>query len=223
MTLKSDLVVFSDFDGTFTAKDIGNRIYTHFSGGRNRQLVEDWKKGLITSRECLTRESELITATADDIKAFLNQFELSPGALETYKELTHHGIPFYILSDGLDFYIDYILRKFHLEQIPHRANRAIFDRNRLRIEFPYRNDGCPRCGSCKGVRIKEIVGAAREEVEVVFIGDGLSDICALPQSDTIFARGDLLTYCRQHQFPAIEYSDFFDILNWFKETAKITD
>ncbi len=223
MTLKSDLIVFSDFDGTFTARDIGNRIYTHFSGGRNRPLVEDWKKGLISSRECLTRESELITATADDIKAFLNQFELSAGALETYKELTNHGIPFYILSDGLDFYIEYILRKYHLEQIPYCANRAIFDGNRLRIEFPYQNDSCPRCGSCKGVRIKEIVGAQREAVDVVFIGDGLSDICALPQSDSIFARGDLLTYCRNHHFPAIEYSDFFDILTWFKETGKITD
>ena len=219
------LIIFSDFDGSFTARDVGNRVFTIFSGGQNRKLVDDWKKGLISSRECLLREAELIRITPDEFYSFIGNFELVSGAKELYNLSVENEIPFILISDGLDLYIEYILNKYHLENIPFHANHGAFRNGGITIEFPYNNDSCLRCGSCKGERIKEIVAQitpGEKKREVILIGDGLSDICALSQGDIIFARGDLLNYCRTHNFDAIEYQNFFDILKWLKNSGRIT-
>jgi 2,3-diketo-5-methylthio-1-phosphopentane phosphatase len=216
-------IIFSDFDGTFTARDVGNRIFTYFSGGENRRLVDEWKKGLMTSRECLLREASLTRVSKREFYRFLDDFELARGAKEFWEATRAQQIPFIILSDGLDLYIEYILAKNNLP-IQFHANKASLVDGRLKIEFPYGNNSCPRCGSCKGERIKETVAEIaenREGVEIIFIGDGLSDICALPESDVIFARGDLLNYCQVHDFKAIEYGDFFDILEWMKKSGRV--
>jgi len=209
-------VIFSDFDGTFSEKDIGHRLYKHFSGGRNLQLVEKWKKGEITSRACLLGEAEMITLSLEDLYSFLDQFHLRNGAERFYHEIRNAGLPFYIVSDGCDLYIDYVLRRFGLGEIKFLTNHGRIENSRMVLEFPFDNDGCERCGTCKGVRMKEILGKPPDRPKAVFIGDGLSDICALPQADLVFARGDLLEYCRKQNYEALEYRDFFDILKYLE-------
>ena len=214
-------IIFSDFDGTFTDKDIGYRLFTHFSGGLNQSLVGDWKKGLISSKDCLLKEAEMIRTALYDIHSFLDAFSLSSGAMEFYQTVKQQKIPFYIVSDGVDIYIDYVLKKHGLEGIRHFCNRGEIRDGRLIINFPYDNDGCVRCGCCKGARIRDLVRENRPSWEVIFIGDGLSDICAVPKADIIFAKGDLLEYCRAENATAIEYENFFDILNHLKESGRI--
>ncbi|SYZ74706.1 putative 2,3-diketo-5-methylthio-1-phosphopentanephosphat ase [Candidatus Zixiibacteriota bacterium] len=215
------LIIFSDFDGTFTVKDVGNRIFTLFSDGRNEQLVADWKQGLISSRECLLREAELVKVSPEEFYSLLDSFELRAGAADLYQMSRENKIPFYIVSDGTDLYIEYLLKQFNMAEIPRYCNHGILEKGRLKLEFPHKNNGCTRCGSCKGERIREIAGSRRHEFEVVFVGDGLSDICAVPEADIIFARGDLLEYCRRCNIPAIEYQNFYDILNWLKNSGRI--
>ncbi len=209
-------VIFSDFDGTFSEKDIGHRLYKHFSGGKNLEIVNKWKKGEISSRACLLSEAELISLTLEELYRYLDQFPLRKGAERFYQEVKNAQIPFYIVSDGCDLYIDYVLRRFGLSEIKYLTNRGRIENGRLILEFPYDNDGCERCGTCKGVRMREILKSFPVRPRAVFIGDGLSDICALPEADLIFARGDLLRFCRQHNYEAIEYRDFFDILKYLE-------
>jgi 2-hydroxy-3-keto-5-methylthiopentenyl-1-phosphate phosphatase len=206
-------IVFCDFDGTFAEKDIGHRIFKHFSDDRNMELVKKWKAGEISSRECLSKEAAMIDVTPDVFFRFIDQFTLRNGAAEFYHKLKDINIPLYIVSDGADIYIKYVLEKYGMMEIPVFSNRVIISGNKYLMEFPYENDGCTRCGSCKGARIREVISDSGPEYEVIFIGDGLSDICAVPEADTIFARGDLLEFCRQKGIIAIEYKDFFDILN----------
>jgi len=77
----------------------------------------------VSPRGSAYREADLIDASADEILEFMNQFELSPGQPKPIG-IKRREIPFYILSDGLDIYIEYILRRFRLDGIPYRANRA---------------------------------------------------------------------------------------------------
>ncbi len=210
-------IVFCDFDGTFMEKDIGHRLFTHFSNKGNHELVARWKKGEIGARECLVGEAALFDAPLEEVHTFLNQFELRPGAREFYRACVGAGYPFYIVSDGTDLYIDFLLKKHGLEEIEYFSNHAEIREGRFILTFPYDNDGCVRCGTCKGARMTEIVGNPRQFSPVIFIGDGLSDICALPHADIIFARGDLAEYCRVNNFAACEYTDFFDILKQLKK------
>ena len=209
-------IIFSDFDGTLCEKDVGHHIYTHFSNGENLKYVKMWGQGLISTRESLTNEAALLDVSEKDIFQFLEQFKLRVGATDLYAFTKSSNIPFYILSDGSDIYIKYILEKYKLDEIKYYTNKATIENNRFTIEFPHDNGACTRCGCCKGARINEIVGENRGDVEIIFIGDGLSDICALEPADIIFARGDLLDYCHSNNIKAYEYIDFFDILNWLK-------
>ena len=214
-------VVFCDFDGTFAEKDVGHRIFRHFSNGKNMELVRQWRAEEISSRECLTKEAAMINVRPDEFYHYVDQFELRKGAVDFYNRLKNSRIPFYIVSDGADIYIKHILAKNKLAEIPVFSNRVTISDNNYIMEFPYENDGCARCGSCKGVRIREVVSGRKSDYEIVFIGDGLSDICAVPEADTIFARGDLLEFCRQKGIIAIEYKDFFDILNMLEKSGFI--
>ena len=216
-------IIFSDFDGSFAEKDIGHRIFRHFSEGRILPLVERWKKGEISSRECLTREAAMIHPSADEIHAFIDGFSLSEGALQFYGIIKSLRIPFYIVSDGNDLYIDFILRKYKIDEIKYFSNKGRIEENKLYIDFVHDNNGCERCGCCKGARINDLVGADRSAWEVIFIGDGLSDICAVPYADKIFARGDLLGYCRERGIDATEYSNFYDIIDSLKESGHIPE
>ncbi|MCP4705243.1 MAG: MtnX-like HAD-IB family phosphatase [candidate division Zixibacteria bacterium] len=209
-------IIFSDFDGTFCEKDVGHRLYTHYSNGENLKYVEMWKKGLISTRESMTAEASLMNVTEKEIYDFLEQFKLRKGAKELYSFAKISKIPFYILSDGSDIYVKHILNKYELEEIKYYTNKVTIKNKSYKIEFPYDNGDCKRCGCCKGARITEIVGKNKESWEIIFIGDGLSDICALEHSDIIFARGDLLEYCHSKNIKACEYQDFFDILNRLK-------
>jgi 2-hydroxy-3-keto-5-methylthiopentenyl-1-phosphate phosphatase len=216
-------IIFSDFDGTFTEKDIGYRIFSFFSDRQNQKLVEDWKKGLISSRDCLLKEAAMLNCSLEEIYAFLDNYKLASGAEDFYKIVTNQEIPFYIVSDGIDIYIDYILNKFGLGEIKQFSNRGTVRNNRMTLEFIYDNYDCHRCGCCKGARIIDHVGNENKNWNVIFIGDGFSDICALPQSDIIFARGDLLNYCRKKDINAIEYEDFFDIIDCLRKLTVFAD
>jgi len=219
---EKQLIIFCDFDGSFTDRDIGHRLYRTFAGDIILEPVGKWKKGLISSRQCLLEEAALVRVTEPQLYRFLDDFALRDGAAEFYENIKRRDIPFYITSDGADLYIDYVLNKFGLTDIKVYANHAYIDGDRFILEFPYDNDGCERCGSCKGSRIRETVGQERERYTVVYIGDGLSDICAAPEADILFARGDLLGYCRENGFDAIEYESFFDIFEYLKKTGLIS-
>ncbi|MEW5923084.1 MAG: MtnX-like HAD-IB family phosphatase [Candidatus Zixiibacteriota bacterium] len=215
-------IIFSDFDGSFSEKDIGHRIFRHFSEGRILPLVERWKRGEITSRECLSGEAAMIHPSLEEYYDFLADFRLARGAVEFYRRVKAAGIPFYIVSDGTDIYIDFMLKKYNLEEIRYFSNKGKVEDRTLTLDFIYDNNGCERCGCCKGARILEMVGSGRDEWEIVFIGDGLSDLCAIPHADIIYARGDLLEYCRTHDIKAIEFNDFIDILENMKKSGHIS-
>jgi len=127
-----DLIVFSDFDGTISRRDVGNRLFHHFSDGKSEEVVARWKAGEIDSRD--------------------NGFDLDPGFAELAKLCRTHNLPLYIVSDGLDLYIRHLLNRQGLDGLPVFSNRAIIEAGRLNITWPYADDSCGQCGNCKGLR-----------------------------------------------------------------------
>ncbi len=204
-------LVFCDFDGTISRRDVGYNLYHHFSGGRNDLLLPDWKAGRMSSRECLTREAEMVTASRDEIMAFLEQFTIDPGFAEFDSLCRKNGVEPVILSDGLDFYIRHILGKYNLGHMQVISNIGHLNGNGLMIEFPRTNRECRRCGSCKGEIIEEYRDRCAEPVRTVFVGDGYSDVCATRAADLLFAKKDLERYCLDHSIAYTKFDTFFDI------------
>ena len=76
--------------------------------------------------------------------------------------------------------------------------------------FPYTDEICTRCASCKRNHIVTIAG---DDDIIVYIGEGYSDRCPVRYADVVFAKDDLLRYCRKNHIPRYEYKTFKDIKN----------
>ncbi len=203
--------VFCDFDGTISRRDVGYNIFHHFSGGRNDELLPDWKSGRITSRETLLREAAMSPLTEGELYRFLDTFEIDSGFAPFVERCRAAGFDLYVVSDGLDLYINYLLERHNLAGLPLITNHAFLSDGHIRIEFPHDNVSCDKCGSCKGERIREYRERIGEPAHVVFVGDGFSDACATAEADLVFAKKDLERYCLSNNIDFVGYDDFFDV------------
>jgi 2-hydroxy-3-keto-5-methylthiopentenyl-1-phosphate phosphatase len=202
--------VFSDFDGTISAKDVGASLFNHFSRKKNRGTVQLWMEQKISSRECLWRECSYLDASKQELLAALDRIEIRQGFPEFVSFLKSHLIPLHILSDGLDFYIQAFLARNGFDNLDVHANNAHFVNGSLYPSFPYFVSGCGYCGCCKGERINSL---SHDGELTIFIGDGFSDRCALDAADVVFARDDLEALCREKSVDCLPFTDFFDVIH----------
>ncbi|MCK5547368.1 MAG: MtnX-like HAD-IB family phosphatase [Thermoplasmata archaeon] len=203
--------IFCDFDGTISRRDVGYSIFHHFSNGKNDELLPDWKSGRMSTRECLTREAEMVRATAEEIYAYVDQFEIDRGFADFTDLCDRSDVPLFITSDGLDFYIRRLLDKHGLHHMHFTANVGLVRNGGIEVSFPTENISCERCGTCKGERIQRFREEAKEPQRVIFVGDGYSDVCATREADVIFAKKDLAQYCLENNISYLEYDTFFDV------------
>ncbi len=203
--------IFSDFDGTISRRDVGYSIFHHFSDGKNDELLPDWKSGKMSTRDCLLKEAELVSSPASEIEKYIDQFEIDRYFEPFVNQCAAHDFPLTIISDGLDFYIRYILEKNGLDHLDFIANRGILENNTIKIEFPYENKSCGRCGICKGEQIRNFRADQDGESRIIFIGDGYSDVCAAAEADILFAKKDLKEYCTNKNLTFIDYDNFQDV------------
>jgi len=204
-------VLFCDFDGTISRRDVGYSIFHHFSNGKNDELLPDWKAGRISTRECLLREAEMVHASAEDIYRYVDQFELDRGFADFVARCDKSRVPLFITSDGLDFYIRRLLEKNDLAHLEFTSNIGRVQNGGIEISFPVENKSCRRCGTCKGERIQRFREEAGEPHRVIFVGDGHSDVCATGEADIIFAKKDLARYCLANDISYLGYDTFFDV------------
>ncbi|MBF0253959.1 MAG: MtnX-like HAD-IB family phosphatase [Candidatus Omnitrophica bacterium] len=198
-----------DFDGTITRNDVVDGILDRFTTNRNWEKIEqEWARGLIGSKECLTRQLADVRLTERELESYLESVELDPGFLEFEKWLCGQGIDRVILSDGFDYFIRKVFACREVPHIPFLSNSLRFEGGRLIPDFPHAGESCGRCGHCKGSTLRSVRSRLGH---VVFVGDGLSDLCALPESGTVFAKGRLAEHCHTNGIACHEVRDFRDV------------
>ena len=103
--------VLCDFDGTIAERDVGHCLFEAFVEDRAAWLetLEQWKMGLIGSKECLEREISWIDAGMSDIERFVAGERLDPFFKDFVDFCVRRKYDILILSDGLDYYIDALL------------------------------------------------------------------------------------------------------------------
>jgi 2,3-diketo-5-methylthio-1-phosphopentane phosphatase len=207
----ADVLIFCDFDGTVARRDVGYHIFHHFSGGRTEELIPDWKAGKISSREILEREAAMVTVTPEEVYRFLDGFDLSPGFVEFVEMCRKNSTAPILLSEGMGFYISYLLERHGVSGIDVISNEGKLTGKTIEISFPHTNTNCTRCGSCKGERMAEYKARRSGQFTTVFVGDGMSDVCAVCEADIVFAKKDFERYCQAHKIAYNSFSSFFDV------------
>ena len=210
-----DLIIFCDFDGTISLRDVGNRLFHHFSDGRSDEQVGRWRADEIDYRQCLEQEAALMRPIAEsELFEFIDGFAIDPSFPSFAAFCRRENLPLYILSDGLDIYITRLLERNGLRDLPVRANHGQLVGGRLQISWPHHDPACTACGNCKGIQMRRL---RRPGGTAVFIGDGKSDLCALPEADLLLAKGFLADYCRHHGLSFVPFASFADVATTVKD------
>ena len=211
-------LVLVDFDGTITQNDVGALLFNSFSEEKSKKIVSEWLQGKISSKECLQKECELIKITKKELKDFALSQKIDEHFLDFVDLCKREKMNLVILSDGLDYYIKLILSKYHLKDIPFYSNTVRFEGKKLVPDFPYYDKGCGNCGNCKKYHLENL---RRPKQKVVYIGDGLSDKCAIGEADFVFAKNDLKSFCEKEKIDYFEFKDFRDVISIFQRELLI--
>lgn len=199
----------SDFDGTITRNDLVDGIVSQFSENDAWIAAEkEWAAGRIGSGECLRRQLSGVRIGIRALANYLESVRLDPGFGALKRSLDKAGVPLIVLSDGFDLLISETLTTRGFGAVPFRSNRLRWEDSRLLPSFPYEADSCGRCGHCKGSTLREFKPRVGH---FIFIGDGLSDRCALEESGTVFAKGRLAEHCRAAGRAAHEFGDLSEV------------
>jgi len=211
--------VFCDFDGTVCPQDVGELFFRNFAGPQAEADVQRLLHGDITMQQWLDGLCNAIPVTTlETFAAFVDQFSVDPYFAEFVKFCRTKEASVSIVSDGLDFYIQHLLQKSGLMQVPSFANHVEFvpvnGGQKLITSFPYTDAECHLCGNCK--RNHMLTTSADDDI-IVYVGDGYSDRCPIRYADFVFAKRHLVKYCQEQNITYFDFSHFGDVQQKMEE------
>jgi 2-hydroxy-3-keto-5-methylthiopentenyl-1-phosphate phosphatase len=207
-------IVFCDFDGTITQIDVTDEILSELAHPSWEEVEQEWARGMIGSRECLTRQMALVDASAEALDNLIDSVPVDPHFAKFHQFLRRHRIPLYVVSDGFDYVIRRVLEHSgvngSLRNGSHLFSSSLrIEGNRLVTSFPHSPEPCEHgCATCKPAIMRRL---GQNHRPVIFIGDGFSDRFAVETSDVIFAKRQLLAYCRERGIACTPFETFADI------------
>ena len=204
--------IFSDFDGTITLYDTWIEMGERFIHDKQKwaEVIKSFEEQKIGARECFLKECSLIVDfDLAEFDRIIDSQRLDPMFLQFVEFCNVRNLPLMILSEGMDYYINRILKNNGLN-LPFYANRIVFsaDMKSIELEFPNADSDCTKCGTSK--RNILMNNTADDEISV-FIGDGFSDACAVNYADIVFAKKSLASYCWKNNITYHEYQTFGDV------------
>lgn len=218
--ISDNWTVLCDFDGTIVPLDITDALLEAFAAPEWRSLEQQWVDGHITAHQCMEQQVRLLQVDIDTLNRFLDDVPLTPGMTEFVRWCRDQDLYLHVVSDGLDYAIQRILKNHGLGDIPVTANKLCFDSGHYHLEFPYGRQDCPS-GVCKCACAAEMAG---NDGAVLLIGDGLSDCCVATKADFVLAKAGqaLHRQCQDRNFPHRTYENFYDVRSILDTTKLLT-
>jgi len=211
-------MVFFDFDNTITLFDILDDIIKRYSINKDWiRLEKAWNEGRIGSRKCLEGQLKNVRVTKKELLQYLSTITIDPHFHKLFAMLGREGISPVILSDNFGFIIESILKYNGINGIKVYANTLKFDKDKVTPLFPYSNKKCLLCAHCKK---KYLLKNGVKDKIIIYIGDGLSDICPAEFSHLVFAKGTLLKYLRKTKRLCMAFDNLEDIESYFRGLEK---
>jgi 2,3-diketo-5-methylthio-1-phosphopentane phosphatase len=201
------LRIYCDFDGTITTQDTTDVVLRELALPEWEPLEEAWLAGQITSAECMRRQVALIQGDDAALAAVLNRIELRSGFAAFASWCKSESLALTVVSDGVDYLIQHVLKRHGLQHLPVYANRLAGVPGARRLEQPLAVAACVAgSGVCK-CRI----GRTEVNQSLVYVGDGRSDFCVAEEADVLFARGTLARHCVMRGISFVGYDTFADV------------
>lgn len=208
--------IFVDFDGTIAIDDTTQLLLDQFAHPSWREVEERWEAGEIGSRECLSKQIDLLHVCPQELDAALDTVTIDRSFSELVGFARCNRMKVTVISDGLDRSVLRILDRMKTHVTCYANKLEWLGGCRWRLDFPHWRVHCRSVsGHCKCATI-----ASTGSQLSVLIGDGRSDFCAAQSVDLICAKGRLANYCKQNSLP---YHAFNDLAQTMDVIASVVD
>ena len=213
------ILVQCDFDGTVTVEDASFIMLDAFAGAEWRKINAEYEAGRITVGRFNSEAFSLVKATR---KSLLSSIEGKVHVRAGFEDFAAYrrgnGLRLVIVSNGLDFYIEEILRGIGLLDLEFHASRTEFEDLRVNVTY-VGPDGTELDDSFKEAYVKRFHD---DGFRVVYVGNGSSDFKPARESDYVFATGTLLKVCRKASLGCSPFDDFRDVVRELDATLRLT-
>ncbi len=204
-----ETLIQCDFDGTITEDDVSYFLLDSFARKEWRRLLQEYEKHRIRVGEFNTRAFGMVKADKQTLlEAMKGKIKIRAGFQELVSYCSMKGYRFVIVSNGLDFYIEAILKELGLENIETHAARASFCPEGMEVRY-VGPDGKQLSDGFKEAYVKLF---QKQGYRVVYIGNGDSDSLPAKYAYQVFATSDLLTYCRKNNLACEPFTKLTDVV-----------
>jgi len=202
------LAIISDFDGTIVPFNVLNALFDRFGGPECKEISRRWDMGEITQKEEYTMGFATVSASQAEMEPLLREVPMDPEFPRFIELCRQRDIPLAIASDGLRWYIEYILHNHGVSGVQLYTCEITFHNPGYSFTFPHFDPAHPLRGVAKQTLVQSM---QRQGYRVAFIGDGNNDIDPAAVADIVFAKADLLHRTASAGIPAIPFDGFGEI------------
>lgn len=209
--MRKQPVIFCDFDGTVTESDNIIEIMKRFAPKEWIAIKDDILAQRISIRKGVGQLFQLLSSSKKEeiTQYILSHIRLREGFAEFVAWTKEVGIPFWIVSGGIDFFVYPSLEEL-VEPNRIYCNGSDFSNEQIEILWPYPCDEhCHNdCGCCKVTILRQYDPA---QTHRIVIGDSITDLQAARMADQVFARDFLIEKCEELHIPFYPFTTFHDI------------
>jgi len=203
-------LVQCDFDGTITEEDMGFLLLDSFASEDWRRLLTEYREGRISVGRFNTRSFATVKADRQTLLKFVRgKVKIRAGFHELLAYCRRKSFRFVIVSNGLVFYIEAILRNIGIDNIDILAAQTNFTPTGIEAKY-IGPEGHQLQDGFKEAYIRLFLGRG---YRIVYVGNGISDTSPAKLAHHIFATGALLTRCKETNLNCTPFVDFNDVVS----------
>lgn len=202
------MIVQCDFDGTIAVNNLSLLIREAYAREGWRNIEREYAAGRLTVEQSSKLQFPLVSAAEGELRAFVRRHaEVRSGFLDFVAWCREEGVRFVIVSSGLDFYIDEVLKANEAPDIELYSARTRFKSGGIEVE--YTDPAGNRIE--RGFKSSHARWLREQGAPLAYAGDGGSDFEAALIADEVFATGRLRQLLRSGNIPHHTLGGFADI------------
>lgn len=212
--------VICDFDETTAVENVAHLILSQSPGANSWEDLRSQSQAKdISFREYQEESFRKAGMGLEQMRDLVRQRATLRGHFKELSQLCQsHNIPLAIVTVGLDFYVDALLDREGLGDVPRYSASTSFSADGIEFQYPHCWDGtgaasqeeCTRWGTCK---CSVVTMYKRKGHSVIYVGDGVSDYCPASIADFVFARSLLAQVCKDNGIRHSEFENFKDVVD----------
>jgi len=189
---------------------VGFLLLDAFADGDWRQLLRQYREGKISVNYFNSHAFAMVKADRQTLLRFArSKAKMRDGIRELITYCHRKDFQFVIVSNGLDFYIEALLRDIGIDNIEVFAAKTQFSPKGLEAWY-IGPEGNKLESGFKEAYVRLFLDRG---YHVIYVGNGISDISPAQYSHNIFAIGELLAYCKETNLSCIPFVDLNDVVS----------